>query len=486
MQTRNNLDRCGISIDFSFLQPAIDSGSALNLNTSLLRALLSDLKPYRVKDTAKLESWLTGQLQSQSEVDTIHRILTLSSGKSTPITWLRVMEYCEDGFDPSQVGIFHYSALEFMSRPTTHAGSIEQDMVLSIGLVNKMNYQAVVDLFTELKSLFSSMKLTDDIKLRQFVNLLLLSYGIIANYGTPKQLKSCKPLVWPITVQNVDRLVTIAENCIEPLKAKLRLLPCIESTKAKFTRTLHGFKGIVVTPEILLEAAIYKPKSIVKSFGCSLKEQKAAIDHIRSALSDKNKITTVFSDGKKGDFFLSTGGTFCLRSSRTKGFPFEAMEKVISTVEVFEPKDELAYTLFSLNAGMASTSKYVSKACTTEAKFNPIAASCLKANPWLSPSMNGLSTGCSVDGKVVSLNRILKLANPTDAETIRATIANHLSTRLVISISPTREGVFYTILNDGDKEWLCGWTERSKGNRGGKEYTYLLVNKTDFIGYDVD
>lgn len=486
MQTRNNLDRSGISIDFSFLQPTIDSGSALNLITSPLRALLSDLKPYRVKDTGKLESWLTGQLQSQSEFDVIHRILTVSSGKSTPITWLRLMEYCEDGFEPSQVGIFHYSALEFMSRPTTHAGSIEQDKVLSIELVSKMNYQAVVDLFNELKRLFSHMRVNGNIKLRQCVNLLLLSYGIIANYGTRQQLKSCNPLVWPMTVKNLELIVAIAENSIEPLRAKLKLLPCIESTKVKFSSRIHGFKGIDVTPELLLDAAIYKPKSIVKTFGCSLEEQKAAIDHIRSALSDKNKIIVVFSDGKKGDFFLSTSGKFCLRSSRTKGFPFEAMEKVISTVEVFEPKDEMAYTLCSLNAGMASTSKYISKACATEAKVNPIAASCLKANPWLSPSMNGLSTGCSIDGKVVSLNRILKLAKPTDVETIRATIANHLSTRLVVSISPTREGVFYTISSDDDKEWLCGWTERSKGNRGGKEYTYLLVNKTDFIGYDVD
>jgi hypothetical protein len=217
-------------------------------------------------------------------------------------------------------------------------------------------------------------------------------------------------------------------------------------------------------------------------------------------------IGAVGTNGKRDRFFISENGILCRfkpRSSRRGHVLYpsdlERYAQFLSpkTSPIGEEKLKKEYRLIE---------KY--KRMATEASFtNPFIRDCLALpdfDTWIKDLVEPsswekekearpktlyelhITTGTSIDGKVISLNRIAK-KYPREIERVREAIRNRSAGHLITGRWAKFAGYDISIETNIDNETgdFRGFLSLEYAGCG-NGYYYLLINDENFIGYDVD
>lgn len=191
--------------------------------------------------------------------------------------------------------------------------------------------------------------------------------------------------------------------------------------------------------------------------------------------------------GKKRKLFINErdGNIGIVRPKcKNKGYVFTDWNGI---TKVYLP-DPDAKAIKTVQSERRNTVKYIRQA--SEATFtNPFIRKCLAADPSKPPYENGISTGTLIDGQLISLDAIAKVA-PFEVRMFRQALHEKIKYHscrfqfrgydgsLSVSVGPDESGY----MQEGD---VAGYFNKEyKGCGNG--YYYLLVNDNYFIGYDID
>ena len=205
----------------------------------------------------------------------------------------------------------------------------------------------------------------------------------------------------------------------------------------------------------------------------------------------KNKeIVSAKSKTQTYRFFIATNENLCyFAKGRSRcGYTFD--ESQFKTIETFQGKrvlteQELAKQKYN---SIAKYRKLAEKATFTNDYIRKCRALPKTFSEWVADGSKDLygyavTTGCKVDGQVISIDRIAKQYRWT-ADQLRQAIANQAEG----SICYRQRFAGYDMSIEADKkdggDFRAFLSLEYKGCGNG--YYYLLINDDNFIGYDVD
>lgn len=202
---------------------------------------------------------------------------------------------------------------------------------------------------------------------------------------------------------------------------------------------------------------------------------------LKELLRDKSKKVTVMVKGsneeppRQARVFFAENGWLCEFKPRSKSRGYYLDEDaVVAVTSKAKPTTEERRT--------ALVEKY--RRLASKATFkNKFIEACLAGDPSKSLHENGITTGNRIDGKCISVERVMRYIGGGAAE------------RLVNAIQKKQTGYHSGVFNmDGfdcrvetysySGEFACSLSVEFRGCANG--YYYLLINDDTFIGYDVD
>jgi hypothetical protein len=227
---------------------------------------------------------------------------------------------------------------------------------------------------------------------------------------------------------------------------------------------------------------------------------------LHEAVKDGSIIGAVGTDGTKDRFFISEGGSLCRfkpRSSRRGHVLYPSdLERYAQfltpkTSPIGEEKSKKEYRLIEKYKRMAAEASFTNpfiRDCLALPDYDAWKKDLVEPNSWQNdkgPRPKTLdelhiTTGTSIDGRVISLNRIAK-KYPHEIERLRESIVNKAAGHFITGRWAKFAGYDISIETD--------LTTETRDFRGflsleyagcGNGYYYLLINDDNFIGYDVD
>lgn len=224
------------------------------------------------------------------------------------------------------------------------------------------------------------------------------------------------------------------------------------------------------------------------------------------AVKNGSIVGAVDASGKKHRFFISDGGSLCRFKPHSSRRGFSLYESDLARYTRFIPSKPSQTVEDRHRKEYRLIEKY--KRMAEDASFtNPFIRDCL-ALPDLDAWRNDLvepsswetdkrprpktlyelhiTTGTSIDGKVISLNRIAK-KYPREIERLREAIRTRSAGAFITGRWAKFAGYHISIEADlntetGDFRGFLSLEYAGCGNG----YYYLLINDENFIGYDVD
>lgn len=227
---------------------------------------------------------------------------------------------------------------------------------------------------------------------------------------------------------------------------------------------------------------------------------------LHEAVKNGSIVGAVDNNGKKHRFFISDGGSLCRfkpRSSR-RGYSLYESDLVRYTRFISskppQTSDERltkAYRLiekYKRMAGEASFSNPFIRDCLALPDLDAWRTELVEPNSWEKDKESRLktlyelhiTTGTSIDGKVISLNRIAK-KYPREIDRLRQAIRSKTAGAFITGRWAKFAGYDISIeteynAENGDFRGFLSLEYAGCGNG----YYYLLINDENFIGYDVD
>lgn len=225
---------------------------------------------------------------------------------------------------------------------------------------------------------------------------------------------------------------------------------------------------------------------------------------LHEAVKNGSIIGAVDTNGNKDRFFISDGGSLCRfepRSSR-RGYCESDLARYSQFIPSKPPqtgeerlrKEYRLIEKYKRMAGGASFSNPFIRDCLALPDLDAWRTDIVEPNSWekdkeprpKTPYELHITTGTSIDGKVISLNRIAK-KYPREIESLRESIRNKSAGMFITGRWAKFGGYDISIETDfdtvtGDFRGFLSLEYAGCGNG----YYYLLINDENFIGYDVD
>lgn len=217
-------------------------------------------------------------------------------------------------------------------------------------------------------------------------------------------------------------------------------------------------------------------------------------------------VGAVGTNGRKHRFFISDGGSLCRFKPRSSRRGYVVYESDLERYSQFIPskppptgeeKFRKEYRLiekYKRMAREASFSNHFIRDCLELPDFDTWRNDVVEPNSWeknknLRPKTLyelHITTGTSIDGKVISLNRIAK-KYPREIERLRESIRNRSAGAFITGRWAKFAGYDISLETEfnaetGDFRGFLSLEYAGCGNG----YYYLLINDENFIGYDVD
>lgn len=224
------------------------------------------------------------------------------------------------------------------------------------------------------------------------------------------------------------------------------------------------------------------------------------------AVRNGSIVSAVCANGMKDRFFISDSGSLCRfkpRSSRRGYVVFETdllrYRQFISPepTATKEEKSRKEYRLiekYKRMAGQASFTNPFIRDCQALPDLDVWSRDLVEPSSWepdkeLRPKTLyelHITTGTSIDGKVISLSRIEK-KYPREIQMLRDSIGQRLARRIISGRWAKFAGYDISIETEYDAETgdFRGFLSLEYAGCG-NGYYYLLINDNNFIGYDVD
>lgn len=227
---------------------------------------------------------------------------------------------------------------------------------------------------------------------------------------------------------------------------------------------------------------------------------------LHEAVKNGSIIGAVGTDGRKVRFFISDGGGLCRFKPRSSRRGYSVSESDLARYEQLlspkppataEEKLKKEYRLiekYKRMAGNASFTNHFIRDCLALPGFDVWKKDLVEPSSWegyKEPRPQSLyelhiTTGTSIDGKVISLNRIAK-KYPREVERLRESIRDKSAGHFVAGRWAKFAGYDISIETNfdagtGDFRGFLSLEYAGCGNG----YYYLLINDENFIGYDVD
>ncbi|MBX3282928.1 MAG: hypothetical protein KF756_10665 [Acidobacteria bacterium] len=227
---------------------------------------------------------------------------------------------------------------------------------------------------------------------------------------------------------------------------------------------------------------------------------------LHEAVKNGSIVGAVDTNGKKHRFFISDGGRLCRfkpRSSRRGYTVYESDLALYSQFILSKPpemgeerlrKEYRLIEKYKRMAGEASFTNPFIRDCLGLPDLDSWRTDLVEPNSWEKDKESRpktlyelhITTGTSIDGKVISLNRIAK-KYPREIERLRESIRNRSAGTFITGRWAKFAGYDISIESDfdtvsGDFRGFLSLEYAGCGNG----YYYLLINDENFIGYDVD
>ncbi len=224
------------------------------------------------------------------------------------------------------------------------------------------------------------------------------------------------------------------------------------------------------------------------------------------AVKNGSIVGALNSSGKKIRFFISDDGSLCRfkpRSRRRGSRVFESelsgLKNFISTETPITDEERLKKEYRGIEkyrrmAALATFTNPFIRDCLALPDFEMWSRDVVQPNAWETnkePRPKSLyelhiATGTSLDGKVISLNRIAR-KYPREIELLRQCISQKLARPIISGRWAKFAGYDISIETEfnsetGDFRGFLSLEYAGCGNG----YYYLLINDDNFIGYDVD
>jgi len=228
-------------------------------------------------------------------------------------------------------------------------------------------------------------------------------------------------------------------------------------------------------------------------------------EQLHEAVKNGSIIGAVDTNGKKDRFFISDNG-LCRFKPRSSRRGYCVCESDLARYSQFIPskppptsdeklrKEYRIIEKYKRMAGEASFTNHFIRDCLELPDFDAWRKDLVEPNSWESdkePRPKTLyelhiTTGTTIDGKVISLNRIAK-KYPREIEQLRESIRNRSAGAFITGRWAKFAGYDISIETEynaqtGDFRGFLSLEYAGCGNG----YYYLLINDKNFIGYDVD
>lgn len=227
---------------------------------------------------------------------------------------------------------------------------------------------------------------------------------------------------------------------------------------------------------------------------------------LHEAVKNGNIVGAVGTNGKKDRFFISDSGGLCRFKPRSSRRGYLVSESDLARYAQFihtnspptgEEKLRKEYRIIEKYKRMAREASFTNpfiRDCLALPDFDTWRKDLVEPNSWekdKEPRPKTLyelhiTTGTSIDGKVISLNRIAK-KYPREIERLRESIRTRSAGVFIAGRWAKFAGYDISIETDlnteaGDFRGFLSLEYAGCGNG----YYYLLINDENFIGYDVD
>lgn len=227
---------------------------------------------------------------------------------------------------------------------------------------------------------------------------------------------------------------------------------------------------------------------------------------LHEAVGNGSIVSAVCANGKKERFFISDAGSLCRFKSRSSRRGYVVFESDLSRYRQFispnpatskEEKSRKEYRLiekYKRMAGQASFTNPFIRDCLALPDLDFWSRDLVEPSSWetnkeLRPKTLyelHITTGTSIDGKVISLNRIAR-KYPQEIQLLRDSIIQKSARRIISGRWAKFAGYDISIETEYDPETgdFRGFLSLEYSGCG-NGYYYLLINDENFIGYDVD
>jgi len=227
---------------------------------------------------------------------------------------------------------------------------------------------------------------------------------------------------------------------------------------------------------------------------------------LHEAVKDGSIIGAIGTNGKKERFFISGSGSLCRFKPRSSQRGYCVYESDLARYEQFidskppptgEEKLRKEYRIiekYKRMAGVASFTNPFIRDCLALPDFDVWRNDLVEPNSWEKDKESRpktlyefhITTGTSIDGKVISLKRIAK-KYPREIERLRESIRTRSAGVFIAGRWAKFSGYDISIETDLNNETGDFRSFLSLEYAGcGNGYYYLLINDENFIGYDVD
>lgn len=227
---------------------------------------------------------------------------------------------------------------------------------------------------------------------------------------------------------------------------------------------------------------------------------------LHQAVKNGSIIGAVGTNGKKDRFFISESGDLCRFKLRSSRRGYLVYDSDLARYEQFihpnppptgEEKLRKEYRIIEKYKRMADKASFTNpfiRDCLALPDFDTWRKDLVEPNSWekdksLRPKTLyelHITTGTSIDGKVISLNRIAR-KYPREIERLRESIRSKSAGAFITGRWAKFAGYDISIETElnaetGDFRGFLSLEYAGCGNG----YYYLLINDENFIGYDVD
>lgn len=209
-------------------------------------------------------------------------------------------------------------------------------------------------------------------------------------------------------------------------------------------------------------------------------EEEKAINEVKALLQSKKRIEAQIN-GKHVFLFLHNDHIALKSSKKSKQGSYYnlLLDGKIESVRVYSPLSEHDYALKKVKHNIEMTQRYKQES-QLSGFSNSFIAQAQRSNKWISPYANHLTTGCVIDGDIIKVSRVLNAISSTDAERLKQAI-NEKTAICIHGFKLNGRTAKVELFDVGDGEIMGNLV---LGNS--KEYAYLLINESTFIGYDID